>query len=107
MTKKLSLLPDETLDVAADCLKVLGHPIRLKIVDMLMQGEFSVGEIAEECGLKHAHACEHLRLMKGHGLLTGERRGSSVYYRVAAPELPGLIACIRTSCNVGGARRAR
>ena len=107
MTRKLDLLPIETLALAADCLKVVGHPTRLRIVDMLTQGEFSVTELAQGCDIKHAHACEHLRLMKGHGLLTSERRGSSVYYKVAAPELPGLIECIRKSCRVAPHRGTR
>ena len=107
MAKKLDLLPMEMLGVAADCLKVVGHPTRLRIVDMLSQGEFSVKELAEACEIKHAHACEHLRLMRGHGLLTSERRGSSVYYSIAAPELPGLIKCIRSSCRVNGVRASR
>ena len=107
MAKKLDLLPMETLALAADCLKVVGHPTRLRIVDLLTQGEFSVTELAQQCDIKHAHACEHLRLMKGHGLLASERRGNSVYYKVAAPELPGLIRCIRSSCRVGPHRAVR
>ena len=107
MPPKLSLLPVETLQIAADCLKVVGHPTRLRIVDMLTQGEYSVTELAEACEIKHAHACEHLRLMRGHGLLKSERRGSSVYYKVAAPELPGLLDCIRSSCRVSGRRGTR
>jgi DNA-binding transcriptional ArsR family regulator len=107
MAIKQALVPMETLGVAAECLRVLGHPIRLRIVDMLTHGEHTVTEIAEACDIKHAHACEHLRLMRGHGLLTGERRGSSVYYSIAAPELTGLIGCIRASCRVTGLRASR
>lgn len=98
-TEKLDLLPMEDLEKAAECLKVMGHPARLRMVDILMQGEFPVGEIAELCGLRHHHACEHLRLMQGRGLLGSQRRGREVYYQVADPRLPALLKCVRRTCG--------
>ena len=98
--EKLDLLPDEAFEKAADCLKVMAHPARLKMVNILMQGEFAVHEIAEACNASPNQACEHLRLLKGHGLLDSERRGRTVYYRIASPQLPGLIDCIRKNCKI-------
>jgi DNA-binding transcriptional ArsR family regulator len=92
LMKTLNLLPVEFLGQAAECLKVLGHPVRLRIVDILMQGEFPVGEIAEMCELPPHQTCEHLRLLKGHGLLRSERRGRSVFYQINDPRLPRLLA---------------
>jgi hypothetical protein len=40
--EKLDLLPDEAFEKAAECLKVMAHPARLKMVNILMQGEFAV-----------------------------------------------------------------
>ena len=97
--KKLDLLPDEAFSRAAECLKVMAHPQRLKMVNVLMQGEFAVHEIAEACDASPNQTCEHLRLLKGHGLLSSERRGRTVYYRIASPQLPGLIECIRKNCK--------
>jgi DNA-binding transcriptional ArsR family regulator len=94
----LELLPQEFLDNAAECLKVMAHPARLRMVDILMQGEFPVGRIAELCDLAPHQTCEHLRLLKGHGLLDSERRGREVYYRIASPQLPKLLTCIRSCC---------
>jgi len=99
-TGKLDLLPDEVFESAAECLKVMAHPVRLKMVNILMQGEFAVHEIAEACQTNPNQACEHLRLLKGHGLLNSERRGRTVYYRVASPQLPGLIQCIQKNCEM-------
>lgn len=94
-----NILDDEVLNQAADCLKVLAHPVRLKIVDILLQGEFAVNEITQICNGRPHQICEHLRLMQSHGLLSSERRGRSVYYTIANPQLPGIISCIRESCS--------
>lgn len=99
MEDPLKLLPIELLQNAAECLKTLGHPARLRIVDILMQGAFSVNEIAKLCDLPPHQACEHLRLLKTHGLLDAKRQGRSVYYEIADPRLPRLIGCIRIACD--------
>jgi len=99
MGETLDLLPEDVLQGAAECLRLMGHPARLRIVDILMQGEFPVGEIAEMCNLPPHQTSEHLRLLKGHGLLDSARQGRTVYYRIANPRLPGLINCIRSTCG--------
>jgi DNA-binding transcriptional ArsR family regulator len=96
---KLNLMNMDQMERAAECLKVMAHPVRLRVVEILMQGEFPVHEIAALCKTSPDQTCEHLRLMKGHGLLSSERRGRTVYYKIASPRLPGLIACIRKNCD--------
>ncbi len=98
-TERVDMLPMEALECAAACLKVLAHPVRLRIVDILMQGEFSVGEISEMCEVRHNQACEHLRLMQSCGLLTSERHGQMVYYKIISPQLPSLLECVRAHCG--------
>ena len=95
----LDLLEMEACCQAAECLKVMAHPVRLRMADILMQGQFPVQRIAELCHLPSHQASEHLRLLQGHGLLAAERRGQSVFYRIANPRLPGLIRCIRKTCG--------
>ena len=97
-TKQRTLLPMDFLNAAAECLKVMAHPVRLRIADILVGGEFPVNQIAELCDLAPNRACEHLRLLKGHGLLDSRRQGRSVLYRIASPQLPGLLSCIRNNC---------
>lgn len=101
MEDTVDLLPLELLEDAAECLKTLGHPVRLRMVEILMQGAFPVHRIAELCRLPPHQACEHLRLLKTHGLLDSKRRGRSVYYEIADPRLPQLMTCIRTACEPG------
>ncbi len=97
MTTELDLPADDLLEEAAECLKVMGHPVRLKIVSILTQGEFAVHEIAELCGVSANQTCEHLRLLKSYRYLSSQRRGRTVYYKIVSPRLPRLITCITTS----------
>ena len=99
MSAELELLPLETLSEAAECLKVIAHPVRLRMVEILMQGEFPVHELARMCDLPPHQACEHLRLMRGQRLLASERRGRAVYYRIESQRLPALIGCLRETCH--------
>ncbi|MBI9017486.1 MAG: winged helix-turn-helix transcriptional regulator [Phycisphaerae bacterium] len=100
MNNQLKLLSDETFEKAAECLKVMAHPARLKIVNILMQGEFPVHEIAQLCNCTPNQTCEHLRLLKGQGLLASQRKGRAVYYEIISPQLPGLINCISKNCVI-------
>ena len=100
---KLKLTALESLGEAAECLLTLAHPHRLRMVQMLLQGDFSVGELAEACGLPSAMASEHLRLMQRCGFLTSEKDGRQVFYRVAEPHLKKILACIEERFGVGTA----
>ena len=95
MRSKPKSLPSGMLQQAAERLKVMAHPVRLNIVHILLQGEFSVREIAAIVESSPNQTCGHLRLLQAHKLLSSERRGRTVYYRVAAPCLLDLIECIR------------
>ncbi|AQQ71460.1 HTH-type transcriptional repressor CzrA [Limihaloglobus sulfuriphilus] len=95
----LELLGDDALVLASECLRVMGHPTRIRIVEVLLQGEFTVGEVARICRLPAHQTTGHLRLMKNAGLLNSKRSGRSVYYSISDPRLPGLINCIRTNCQ--------
>lgn len=100
-----ALLPMDFLEAAAECMKVMAHPVRLRIVDILMQGQFAVGDIAAMCDLPSHQASEHLRLMKGRGLLESTRHGRTVYYSIASPRLPGMLKCICNTCDQAVERR--
>jgi DNA-binding transcriptional ArsR family regulator len=93
--QKLKLLPVKVLEQASECLRLLAHPARLRMVEILTQGKFAVHEIAQMCELNPNQTCDHLRLLKGHRLLDKKRCGRAVYYTVAAPQLTGILECIR------------
>ena len=54
----------KALEQAAECLKTLAHPHRLRMVQMLLRGRYTVGELAEACEIPSHMASEHLRLMQ-------------------------------------------
>lgn len=93
------LIPLEQLNDAAACLKVMAHPVRLRIVDILMQGEYCVKEIALLCNSREHQVCEHLRLMQNCGLLSSLRKGKAVYYKILSPQLPALLSCVQSHCK--------
>ena len=79
---------------AAECLKTLAHPVRLRMVQLLLSGKYAVGELAEDCQVPDNVASEHLRLMQRCGFLTSEREGRMVFYQIAEPHLKNLMNCI-------------
>jgi ArsR family transcriptional regulator, zinc-responsive transcriptional repressor len=97
-----SLTPLHALEQAAECLRILAHPHRLRIVQMLLRNRFTVGQLAEACGVPSHMASEHLRLMLRCGLLTNEKDGRKAYYRVAEIHLTNIMACIEA--RFGGPR---
>jgi DNA-binding transcriptional ArsR family regulator len=95
MTKAESRLTDlDALGQAAECLRVLAHPHRLRMIQMLLSGKHTVGELAESCELPTAMASEHLRLMQRCGFLDSEKDGRKVFYRVVEPHLKNIMKCI-------------
>ena len=92
--------PDDLIDldrltVAAECLKTLAHPHRLRMVEMLLKDRYTVGALAGKCDIPSNVASGHLRLMQRCGMLAAERDGRSVYYRVTDPCLKKLMECVR------------
>jgi DNA-binding transcriptional ArsR family regulator len=94
----------EALGQAAECLRTLAHPHRLRMVQMLLQGDHTVGELADACGLPSAMASEHLRLMQRCGLLASQKDGRRVYYRVVEPQLAEIMHCIEARFGVSASR---
>jgi len=105
MAGKLRLTDLDALRQAAECLRALAHPHRLRMVQMLLQGEYTVGELAEACELPSAMASEHLRLMQRCGFLNSDKDGRRVYYRVAEPHLKNILKCIEDRFGVSAASR--
>ncbi len=93
-SQPLRLTGLEALGEAAECLRILAHPHRLRMVQMLLQGEFTVRELADACELPSAMASEHLRLMQRCGFLSSEKDGRKVFYRVAEPHLKYILKCV-------------
>ncbi|MEL6105554.1 MAG: metalloregulator ArsR/SmtB family transcription factor [Planctomycetota bacterium] len=81
---------------AAECLKTLAHPVRLRAVQMLIHGRYTVGELAKDCGVADNAMSDHLRLLQRCRFLTSQRDGRRVFYSVSEPHLQDLMACIES-----------
>jgi DNA-binding transcriptional ArsR family regulator len=97
-TAKNSTQPDllslDALERASECLRAIAHPHRLRMIQLMLQGEHTVGELADACDIASHVASEHLLLMRRCGLLRSEKRGRRVYYQVAERHLADILNCI-------------
>lgn len=89
------LLPMPVLEHAASVLRVLAHPHRLRIVELLTGSRQSVGELAQSMNLAPNAVSQHLNNMRAHGIVSAERSGRTVYYRVDNPHAMNVLRCIR------------
>ena len=78
----------------AEILKVLGHPIRLKIVAGLCTNECNVKHIWECLNLPQATVSQHLALLKNKGIIEGKRDGVEVHYSVIHPLARRIVASV-------------
>ncbi|WP_148895781.1 ArsR/SmtB family transcription factor [Geothermobacter ehrlichii] len=78
-------------DREAEILKVLGHPVRLKIVAGLTTETCNVKKIWECLGLPQATVSQHLALLKNKGIIEGRREGVEVFYRVVSEEARQIV----------------
>lgn len=91
-----SLTDLESLRQAAECLRTLAHPHRLRMVQMLLKGDYTVGELAEACGIAPHMASEHLRTMQRCGFLDSRKDGQRRYYQVVEPHLANIMQCVES-----------
>jgi rhodanese-related sulfurtransferase len=83
-------------DAFARVAKALASGRRIELLDVLANGERTVEVLAGEVGLSVANASQHLQVLRQAGLVTAQREGTSIHYRLAAPEVLGLWRSLRT-----------
>lgn len=84
-------LPFDLLDAAAERFRLLGDPVRLRLLnELLNRDEATVQELADACGQSHQNVSKHLRKLAEVGLVGDRRDGLYAYYRVTDASVPGL-----------------
>ena len=83
-----------SFDREAEILKVLGHPVRLKIVAGLMSQSCNVKKIWECLELPQATVSQHLALLKNKNIIEGKRDGVEVYYHVVSDEAQKVVTSL-------------
>ena len=85
---------DPVYVIKAQLFRVLGHPIRIRILELLSEGERerTVGDLQAELQLDSSGTSQHLSALRQHGVLESRRAGTSVYYRIRDPRVSQLLA---------------
>ena len=78
--------------VKADFFKTLGHPARIRILEVLSDGECSVAQLLPEVGLEASHLSQQLGILRRARIVQSRKEGSSVIYAVSDPRLFDLLA---------------
>lgn len=102
IAKAPPLMSERKLEFASTMFKLLGHPLRLRIVEMLdLHGEETVNNIAEFTEQPQSTVSLYLNRLKNSGLLKSRRDGNQTYYSIAQEKLPVMLDCLR-GCELDG-----
>jgi ArsR family transcriptional regulator len=83
---------DPVYVVKAQMFRVLGHPVRIRILELLVEGERTVGDLQAALSLDSSGTSQHLSALRQQGILESRRAGTSVYYRIRDPRVSQLLA---------------
>lgn len=83
-------LPETLAEVIAERFRVIGEPMRIRILDRLRAGEATVGELAEALGTSQQNVSKHLGVLARAGIVSREKHGTSVRCGIADPSVFGL-----------------
>jgi DNA-binding transcriptional ArsR family regulator len=89
----------ETFQRAADILRALSHPIRLRMVELLGEGELCVKSLEETLGISQSSASQHLTRLKYAGLIESERKGHLVCYRLVRDGASRILEAAIEECT--------
>ncbi|MEU1284178.1 metalloregulator ArsR/SmtB family transcription factor [Kitasatospora sp. NPDC005856] len=80
----------------AEFFKTLGHPARIRVLELLSEREQAVAELLPEVGIEAAHLSQQLAILRRTGLVASRREGATVLYRLTTPEVADLLAVARS-----------
>ena len=79
----------------AEFFKTLGHPARIRVLELLSEREHSVAEMLPEVGIEPANLSQQLAVLRRTGLVTTRKEGSSVFYSLTSSHVSELLALAR------------
>ena len=89
-------LPDDLVELIAQRFRVLGEPMRIKLLDRLRTGEASVQELAETTGSTQQNVSKHLGVLHQAGIVARRKQGNFSYYAIADQ---GVFALCENVCG--------
>ncbi|WP_030515884.1 helix-turn-helix transcriptional regulator [Nocardia sp. NRRL WC-3656] len=79
----------------AEFFKTLGHPIRIRVLELLSEREQAVSEMLTEIGIEPANLSQQLAILRRAGLVVARREGLSVTYELTSPQVAELLVVAR------------
>lgn len=93
--QQLSAIDATVLERASRVIRVLGHPLRLRLLEMLEDGERNVTELVLASGASQAMVSQQLRILRAERVVGDRRDGPRVFYRITEPKVSRILDCIR------------
>ncbi|MFJ6075631.1 ArsR/SmtB family transcription factor [Streptomyces sp. NPDC093065] len=79
----------------AEFFKTLGHPARIRVLELLSEREHAVAEMLPEVGIEPAHLSQQLAVLRRSNLVVSRKEGSTVYYSLTSPQVAELLRVAR------------
>ena len=79
----------------AEFFKTLGHPARIRVLELLSQRDHAVAELLPQVGIEPAHLSQQLAVLRRANLVISRKEGSTVYYSLTSPQVAELLAVAR------------
>jgi DNA-binding transcriptional ArsR family regulator len=79
-------------EIKAELFKALAHPARIRVLELLAEGERTVGDMQPLVGLESSHLSQQLGVLRRARLVTTRKAGAAVFYSIRDPELVELLA---------------
>jgi DNA-binding transcriptional ArsR family regulator len=79
----------------AEFFRALGHPARIRVLELLAEREHAVAELLPRVGIEPAHLSQQLALLRRMNLVASRREGATVYYSLVSPRVAELLAVAR------------
>jgi DNA-binding transcriptional ArsR family regulator len=93
-------LPEPLIDLVAQRFRVLGEPMRIKLLDCLRERDATVGELQDELGATQQNVSKHLGILASAGMVSRTKQGNRVVYAISDPTVFDLCEQV-----CGGVRR--
>lgn len=89
-------MPTPLHQLKGEFFKTLGHPTRVRVLELLSEREHTVGEMLTAVGLEASNLSHQLAALRRAGIVVCRREGSVVYYSLVSPQVAELLAVART-----------
>lgn len=88
-------MPEPIDRLKAEFFKTLGHPARIRILELLAEEEHSVGELMPKLGLESSHLSQQLAVLRRTGMVLARKQGNNVIYSIASKDMAELLLLAR------------